>query len=134
MTVAQLSFKRNWDIFLPIYFKSLPLLTSRRSGDVESILREAFLFILDLVLMKYSLRTGLISCHYYFCCISSMTRNYLPKIPKNKNLLREPVLARFPSQYLQAQEVQISFGYASKLLDRYPNQAQALNLLKFVHH
>lgn len=23
------------------------------------------------------------SCHYYFCCIYSMTRKYLPKIPKD---------------------------------------------------
>lgn len=53
-SVAQLSFRKNGDLFLPTYFKSLSLLTTRRSGDVESILRAAFVFIPDLDLIKYS--------------------------------------------------------------------------------
>lgn len=84
MTVAQLSFKRNWDIFLPIYFKSLPLLTPIRSGDVESILREAFLFILDLDLMKYSLRQVLFLVITIFVVSLAWQETTCPKYQKRK--------------------------------------------------
>lgn len=42
------------DVFLPIYFENLPLLTPGKSGDVKSILKGAFLLILDFDLIKYS--------------------------------------------------------------------------------